>query len=186
MYFVAHVELWPGSIKTSSIPTEFHLMQFNIRNSHLDDPLWRSNVHKHNIWYQRRPLVNDILLKYKPFIIGMQEGTVQQLDEIIFDLNSNLKNNPNYNYAIISHGRQPLHILGGSNEYDNIYNEQMSIIWNQNVLKILDHGSFALSNTPYVIPSKFDGFKWNRLAVWGLFTFMNVTIILIQTPIMHN
>lgn len=40
-----------------------------------------------NAWNKRRPIVKNCLRNMKPTIVGTQEGTPLQLDEILDDLN---------------------------------------------------------------------------------------------------
>ena len=54
---------------------DFRVMSFNIRNSHARDE-------DHNKWPNRKELVYEVIRKYAPDILGLQEVNRFQLDEI--------------------------------------------------------------------------------------------------------
>jgi hypothetical protein len=54
---------------------DFRVMSFNIRNSHARDE-------DHNKWPNRKELVYEVIRKYAPDILGLQEVNRFQLDDI--------------------------------------------------------------------------------------------------------
>jgi endonuclease/exonuclease/phosphatase family metal-dependent hydrolase len=101
-----------------------------------------------NSWRERYPVIVDVLSSAKPDLIGTQEGMYGNLQDLARDLSG---------YRWFGCGR----------ERDN-KGEHMAVFYREDVLELLDHGDFWLSETPEVPGSE----SWNtacpRMVTWGL------------------
>jgi endonuclease/exonuclease/phosphatase family metal-dependent hydrolase len=100
-------------------------------------------------WEVRREMQVDLIRKYKPDIIGTQEGLKDQVDYLQDQLNE---------YVVVGEGRK-----GGDDD------EHMAIFFKRDKYRLREMGSFQLSKTPEVIgsgpPVNPRMVTWVRLAV---------------------
>lgn len=118
------------------------IMTYNIRYINNND------VTPHT-WEERLPLIEHVIKKYNPGIIGTQEAIRQQIK----DLDESLTN-----YAWIGVGRE-----GGEN------GEYAAIFYNKDRFKVLESENLWLSDTPNVEGSRTWGNKIPRMVTWGKF-----------------
>jgi endonuclease/exonuclease/phosphatase family metal-dependent hydrolase len=102
-----------------------------------------------NDWPQRRPRVRALLDRYRPDLIGTQEGLYTQIKDIAAD-------QPAYEW--IGLGRD-----GGSR------GEFMAIFYRRDRLEPLEYQHFWLSDTPDVIASSTWGNEVRRMVTWAKF-----------------
>lgn len=102
-----------------------------------------------NAWPQRRPLLQALLDRYRPDLIGTQEGLYSQLKDIAAD-------QPDYDW--IGLGRD-----GGS------HGEFMAIFYRRDRFEPLEYEHFWLSDTPEVIASSTWGNSVRRMVTWAKF-----------------
>ena len=120
--------------------TELKVMSYNIRLGSANDGT--------NSWMYRCPATLDMIKDQKPDVIGLQEALEDQvrfIDEFTTD------------YDFVGVGREDGKKAG----------EYMAIFWNKKKVKLLDWGTFWLSETPDK-PSKGWDAKHNRTATWAL------------------
>ena len=100
-------------------------------------------------WEVRRDMQVDLIQKYRPDIIGTQEGLKEQVDYLMDHLPE---------YVVIGEGRK-----GGDDD------EHMAIFFKRDRFRIREMGSFQLSETPELLGSGPDinprMVTWARLAV---------------------
>ena len=102
-------------------------------------------------WQERREMLIDMILKYKPDIIGTQEGLKEQIDYLADHLPD---------YVVIGEGRK-----GGDDD------EHMAIIFRRDKFRLREMQSFQLSETPEIIGS---GPKVNpRMVTWVRLAIIN-------------
>ncbi|MCP4377667.1 MAG: endonuclease/exonuclease/phosphatase family protein, partial [bacterium] len=134
--------LWAAGCNTpggqGSGPLNLRVMTFNIRNGKADD--------KQNNWQHRREMVCDVITKYSPDVLGLQEAFRFQLDE----MNKILPD-----YGEIGTGRDG----GTKGEYSAIY-------YRRNRFSVDESGTFWLSDTP-AKPSKHWGNGCIRICTWA-------------------
>lgn len=116
------------------------VMTYNLR---LDTP-----VDSVNQWGNRKHKVYDLLKKYQPDIIGVQEGLHHQLEDIANNLNQ---------YAYVGAGRDDGKRKG----------EFSAIFYNKNKFEVIDQKTFWLSETPEVPGSKNWDAAITRVATWA-------------------
>lgn len=115
------------------------VMSFNVRTSVKDDGA--------NSWEFRRPASVAMLKEEKPDIFGVQEAQKDQLDYIAQQC-------PDY---------VPFGVArDGGDE-----GEHASVFYNKNILKMLDGGTWWLSETPDTVSVGWDA-KYPRTATWVL------------------
>ncbi len=102
-----------------------------------------------NAWPQRRPLLRALLDRYRPDLIGTQEGLYSQVKDIATD-------QPDYDW--IGLGRD-----GGSR------GEFMAIFYRRDRFEPLEYDHFWLSDTPEVIASSTWGNDVRRMVTWARF-----------------
>lgn len=100
-------------------------------------------------WEARRELVVEIIRTYRPLFIGTQEGLQSQIE----DLDTRL---PRYGYTGV--GRQ-----GG------VKGEYAAIFHDKDRARLIQGGSFWLSDTPDAPGSLLEGAGAPRMASWGRF-----------------
>lgn len=120
---------------------QFKVMTFNIRLS-LDSD-------KENAWTKRKDDAMGLMAYYHPDIMGVQEALPQQMRDIKAKLT---------NYDYIGVGRDDGKDAG----------EYSAIFYDKNRLKVLESGTFWLSETPDV-PSKGWDAAYPRICTYGLF-----------------
>ena len=150
------------------------LISFNLRNELLDNNDLNENKH----WEKRKDSVYKLLNNIKGDIIGTQEGTFKQIEDISNNLHllSPIYNN----YGHYGLGRLPSNwYLSSINEM----NEHCSIFWNKDKFILNDQGTFWLSDKPNVIGSKYDNSPLPRIATWMLLEIKNTeyNILFIST-----
>ena len=128
-------------------------MTFNVRNAALDQDDLDQNKH----WSLRRNVVNKILTTEQCDIIGTQEGTITQIEDISISLHGLYGDNGN--------GRQPTEWYQSSMD---IMNEKCSIFWKRETLSVYDYGTFWLSDEPNIAGSKYSDAALSRIATWSL------------------
>lgn len=132
--------LLPASISCKKAPEDIKVMSFNIRYGTAPDG--------DNAWENRKVAVPQLLNDQAPAVFGVQEALDFQLTFIT-------ENCPQY--ACVGVGRDD-----GVNK-----GEHMSVFYDQNVLELLDWGTYWLSETPDV-PSKGWDAACFRTATWTL------------------
>jgi len=120
---------------------ELHVMSFNLRFASDTPP---------NSWPQRRPVMDALLDRERPHLIGTQEGLYEQLRDIEDDLGRN--------YRSIGLGRD-----GGS------HGEAMQVFYDTRRLDPLEYDHYWLSDTPEVMGSKTWGGCCPRMVTWVRF-----------------
>lgn len=102
-------------------------------------------------WQERREMLIDLIQKYKPDIIGTQEGLKEQIDYLADHL---------ADYVVIGEGRK-----GGDDD------EHMAIFFRRDKFRLREMQSFQLSETPEIIGS---GPKVNpRMVTWVRLAIIN-------------
>lgn len=125
-------------------PANLTVMSYNIRGSNLDPVV--------NTWWQhRRSVLAATILKYRPTIIGTQEGLAIQLRDLMTLLPSS--------WRLFGGGRK------GAMEED----EHVALIYNEDEVQLLKGGDFWLSPTPDVPGSSAWGSAFPRMATWAKF-----------------
>jgi len=100
-------------------------------------------------WPERRPAIEALLDRYRPDVIGTQEGLYEQLKDIAAD-------QPDYEW--IGLGRD-----GGS------HSEFMAVFYRRDRLEPLEFDHLWLSDTPHVIASRSWGNALPRMVTWVRF-----------------
>ncbi len=118
------------------------VMTFNIRYATADDG--------ENNWDKRKDLAVDVLRRYHPDIVGLQEALRGQLDDIRAVL-------PEYGE------------LGVGRDDGKTKGEYSAILYRQDRLDVSDSGTFWLSDTPEVPGSTTWGNQITRICTWGRF-----------------
>ena len=108
------------------VSTFMNIMSFNIKND---------SYFTINKWHKRKKAVLDIINKYRPDIIGIQELTDKQMKDF----------NTLDNYHIIGESR---------NKKLNVLNEKSAIAYDTSKYQLLDSKTIWLSKTPDVKGSK--------------------------------
>lgn len=118
------------------------VMTYNIR---LDTP-----VDSVNQWPKRTQKVFDLISKYDPDILGVQEAIHHQLMDIV-------KNLPQYDY------------VGVGRDDGKTKGEYSAILYKKDRFQVLQQGTFWLSETPDVPGSKSWDAAITRVASWAKF-----------------
>lgn len=121
-------------------PKPMTVLTFNIR---YDNP-----ADGENRWAMRRDLAVQTIRDSKAELIGLQEALKGQLDELAAALPD---------FGLIAVGRED-----GKSE-----GEHCAILYSKKRFKVLDEGTFWLSNTPEVPGSKTWGNKVTRICTWA-------------------
>ncbi|GBF97324.1 hypothetical protein Rsub_10015 [Raphidocelis subcapitata] len=125
------------------------IMSFNIR---FDNP----NEADDDKWEKRRTTCSDIINKYKPALIGLQEPHKHQVEQIA-------EMCPNYSW--FGTGRY-IQIFGLNAEH----NELNPVLFDKTVLTLEASGTFWYSDTPIVPMTKWPCSAFPRIATWGRFS----------------
>jgi endonuclease/exonuclease/phosphatase family metal-dependent hydrolase len=118
------------------------VMTFNIRLGTANDGS--------NHWTHRRGMVFDVLRKHRPDLVGMQEVIKFQLDEVLEAVPE---------YAAFGVGREDGKSAG----------EYSPILYRKSRFRVLEEGTFWLSETPEVPGSKSWDTACTRVCTWGRF-----------------
>ena len=131
----------PASLFASDpAPLTLQVMSFNLRFASPQPP---------NAWPDRRPVVQRLIAREKPDLIGTQEGLYHQLRDIALDSSD---------YDWIGLGRD-----GGSR------GEFMAVFYRRDRFEPVAFDHFWLSDTPEVIGSKTWGNRYARMVTWVRF-----------------
>lgn len=125
---------------------DLRIMSFNIRYGNANDG--------ENSWINRKEYVFDIIKKYKPDLLGLQEALKFQIDEILEAL-------PEYDF--IGVGRDD-GIKAG---------EYSCIIYKKNRFEVDTTQTFWFSETPDISGSKHWGNNFPRICTWAKFLDLN-------------
>lgn len=102
-------------------------------------------------WPVRRPVMQELLRRERPHVIGTQEGLYQQLRQIEKDIG------PHHDW--LGMGRRG----GGKDEF-------MAIFYDTRRLTPIEFDHFWLSDTPYAMSSNTWGGRYPRMATWVRFS----------------
>lgn len=120
---------------------DLRVMTFNLRFASTEEP---------DSWADRRPAMSRLLRAAAPDVFGTQEGLYRQLRDIESDLAPH--------YAWIGTGRE--RISG---------DESTALFYDTRRLSPVEHGTFALSDSPDVLGSETWGGDTPRTATWVRF-----------------
>ena len=133
---------------------DLSVISFNIRFANPNDG--------ENLWNYRKKPVGEMILKYSPDILGIQEGLNHQLEDL---------------QAKIGDIYQMYAVKRGSDEGSN---ETCAIFFRKNRFLLLDKGTFWLSEIPDISGSMIYGSKLPRICSWvRLFDFYNEKMVYI-------
>ncbi len=118
------------------------VMSFNIRYGTANDGP--------NSWKYRADMVCDVLRKYEPDVVGVQEALRFQLDVL--------------RQAMPRYGE-----IGVAREDGKTEGEYSAILYDRQRLEVTDSGTFWLSDTPEVCGSITWGNACTRICTWGRF-----------------
>jgi endonuclease/exonuclease/phosphatase family metal-dependent hydrolase len=121
---------------------ELSVMTFNIRYGSADDG--------ENRWEKRREMVFDVVRRYRPDVLGLQEALKFQIDEICAATPE---------YAMIGVGRDDGKTKG----------EYSAILYRRDRFEVEENGTFWLSDTPETPGSITWGNACTRICTWGRF-----------------
>jgi endonuclease/exonuclease/phosphatase family metal-dependent hydrolase len=130
-----------GAIHAAEAAEPLTVMSFNIRYGKADDG--------ENSWEFRKDIAVNVVKKYDPDLIGMQECLKFQAEYFAEQLPG---------YAWFGQGRE----ADGGGEYTAIF-------YKRDLLTLKDSGTFWLSETPDVPGSKSWDASLTRIATWGAF-----------------
>lgn len=116
------------------------VMTFNVRYGTAPDG--------DNAWSLRRPFVLRVIRDFDPAVLGVQEALRFQLDEIV---------------GALEHTRE----IGVGRDDGREAGEYSAILYDTLRLRLLDHGTFWLSDTPDVPGSMTWGNHYPRLVTWA-------------------
>lgn len=127
----------------SAMAQELNVASFNIRLNTRGD--YKSN----NGWAQRRDVLCD-MINFEAFeIFGVQEAKPEQLQDMVARM-------PDYKY------------IGVGRDDGKTKGEHSAIFYRKGDFKVIDHGTFWLSETPDEVSYGW-GAKHRRICTWGLF-----------------
>lgn len=121
---------------------DLFVMSFNIRDGNANDGV--------NRWANRRDMVCDLIRRYAPDLVGLQEAHRFQIDYMVETLGD---------YGWIGVGREDGRRLG----------EHSAILYRKDRLGVTDAGTFWFSDTPHVPGSITWGNACTRICTWGRF-----------------
>jgi len=119
-----------------------------------------------NQWEKRRPHVVNILINQNLDIIGLQETTYRQAQQLKSLVN-------NYSYNFVSECRN------GCGEICNntCWHDHGPIMYNINKYEVLNRGTFWLSDTPNQKGSQYNNSECPRICTWAKFKVKNTNYI---------
>jgi endonuclease/exonuclease/phosphatase family metal-dependent hydrolase len=132
----------PTATRPGEDASRLTLMTFNIRLGIAKDG--------ENDWDHRKEILFDVFTKYQPDVVGLQEAYAFQIDGIV---------QAHPKYASLGVGREDGQSKG----------EFSSILYRKDRLKVLDQGTFWLSETPEVPGSKSWKTACTRVCTWARF-----------------
>ncbi len=141
--FALQAEAYSGPVSQAEAidsMENFRVMSFNIRYGTADD--------KENAWPLRRDLVTDIIDRYQPQLLGVQEALEFQIEEIIEKLPE---------YGFIGKGRDDGEKKG----------EFSAILYLKDRYRVISHDTFWLSDTPEKPGSASWGNTIPRIVTWA-------------------
>jgi endonuclease/exonuclease/phosphatase family metal-dependent hydrolase len=128
--------------RTGADGLELRLMSFNIRYGTANDG--------QNHWKNRREMVFDVFRNHRPDIVGLQEALDFQIAEI--------------RKAIAKYGQ-----IGVAREDGKTDGEFSALLYNIDIYKVDESGTFWFSNTPEVPGSSHWGNACVRICTWARF-----------------
>ncbi|GMF22479.1 unnamed protein product [Phytophthora lilii] len=132
-----------GTLSSScTAATKLKVMSFNLRTSIANDPC------PSGCWDQRKSRVKQLVERYQPDLIGTQEGAPDQIQFF--------ENQLSFSST-------------GECAGDCRWNERDSIFYKTERWKLLESSTFALSDTPDILPSNTWGLQYLRAAVIARF-----------------
>lgn len=136
------------------------IMSYNLRFDNPQDGV--------NAWPNRKNKVFELIQKYDPDIIGVQEALKHQLDEISQAL-------PGYIF------------IGAGRDDGKTSGEYSAIFYKKDKMSVLEQNTFWLSETPEIPGSKNWDAAITRVATWGKFreTSSGKTFLVINTHFDH-
>ena len=137
--FILFIYLFFSGAKVFSQP--FKVMTYNIRLALASD--------KENRWENRKASMVELIEHYQPVIFGIQEGLYRQVHYLVSSLT-------NYHY------------IGVGRDDGNTKGEYSAIFYDTTKFKLLDHGTFWLSEHPERVSMGWDA-AYIRICSWGLF-----------------
>ena len=123
---------------------ELHVMTYNIRRT--IPHLRRRSPDR---WERRAPLLQALLAREQPTVLGTQEATPVQTETVLRGLGDS--------YRVVGQDRGP----------DD--DERNCVYWNADRLRLLKWEQRALSDTPHIAGSRTWGNPWPRIVVTALF-----------------
>jgi endonuclease/exonuclease/phosphatase family metal-dependent hydrolase len=131
----------PAAEKSGGAPERaLAVMTFNLRYMHRRPP---------DLWEDRRPVVRELLTRWAPDLVGLQEAEYPQLVDLTRD-------HPEFRW--IGLGRE-----GGS------HGEHMAVLFRLERFEPLEYDHFWLSDTPALIGSRSWGNRVPRMVTWVRF-----------------
>lgn len=125
--------------KAEELEQELRVMTFNLKVT---------TNEQDNFWRDRRPIIVELLEQEQPHIIGTQEGTFYQLE----DLQEGI---PEYDWI-------------GQGQHGDRFGEHTAVFYKKERLELIEYGDFWLSDTPDV-----PGSLWStapKMVTWAFFT----------------
>ncbi|MBL0743394.1 endonuclease/exonuclease/phosphatase family protein [Chryseolinea lacunae] len=136
-----HFTLFAWLIMATTFAQSVKVMTYNIR---LDTP-----VDSVNQWPKRAHKVYDLIKKYDPDVLGVQEAIHHQLMGIV-------ENVPAYGY------------VGVGRDDGKTKGEYSALLYKKDKFEVIDHNTFWLSETPDVAGSKSWDAAITRVASWAI------------------
>ena len=134
------------AIQSGFTQTIFEVMTFNVR---YDEALFYKGRSRPTDWAKRKVIQVELIKKYNPDVIGMQEPHLHQVKYLAENLES-------YSW------------LGAGREDGKEKDEFNPIFYRKDKLSVLNSGTFWLSETPDIASRSWDA-GYNRICTWALF-----------------
>ena len=123
-----------------TLQTQLVFMSYNVR--------YANEADGRNTWTLRRGLVFDVINRRRPDVLGVQEALASQIDELLVHLPG---------YAFVGVGRDDGERKG----------EFSAIFYRRDSLRIIESGTYWLSETPETPGSKHWGNNVVRICTWA-------------------